>query len=62
MEFGYAHAFEIQTFVLLHHLTYQQLIQKKSAPPALQKKQCNKAIEWESIESELTEVMGVNNG
>ncbi len=61
MEFGGAYMLEIPIFVLLHHLTYQQVI-SKNVPPALKKGLCNKAIEWKSIESGLNEVMGVNNG
>ena len=63
MELAYSDAFEIPTFILLHRLTYQQLRNReRGVPPLLLKGQCNQAIEWRSIASELDKIMGVENG
>ncbi len=50
MELAYADAFDVTTFVLLHHLKYSEL---KSAEggvsPLLLAGQCNSATEWRTV-------------
>ena len=53
MELAYADAFEIPTFVLLHHMTYEDLKQDNNVPPLLMGSECKRAINWQSIESDL---------
>ncbi len=60
MELAYSDAFEIPTFILLHHLSYQDLKNKeKGVPPLLLSGQCNHAVDWKSIKQELSNSMGV---
>ena len=50
MELAYADAFEVPTFVLLHHLQYADLTSSESgAPPLLLAGQCNAAIDWYTV-------------
>lgn len=61
MELAYSDAFEIPTFILLHHLTYHELKNRgKGVPPLLLAGQCNESIEWKSIELRLREIIGVD--
>ena len=47
MELAYADAFEVPTFVLLHHLQFKDLTSSESgAPPLLLAGQCNAATDW----------------
>ena len=56
MELAYSDAFDVQTYVLLHHLTYQELKnQTHGVPPLLLSSQCNDAINWKEIVSEVSE-------
>lgn len=62
MELAYSDAFDIPTFVLLHHLTYNDLKNReKGVPPLLLAGQCNQALEWRSIEQDLRNSIGVKN-
>ena len=62
MEFAYSDAFGIPIFVLLHHLTYDELKNKETnIPPLLLSGQCNQAIEWKLIETDLRKIIGENN-
>jgi hypothetical protein len=46
MELAYADAFEVKTFVLLHHLNFFDLKQRATGvPPLLLSSQCNSAME-----------------
>lgn len=50
MELAYSDAFEVQTFVLLHNITYSELrSREKGVPPLLLKGQCIAAQDWKSI-------------
>jgi hypothetical protein len=50
MELAYSDAFNVKTFVLLHHLNYQELKSKeRGVPPLLLAGQCNSANEWQKI-------------
>jgi len=47
MELAYADAFEVKTFILLHHLKFLDLKEKATGvPPLLLSSQCNSAMEW----------------
>lgn len=47
MELAYADAFDVPTFVLLHHLQYEDLTSPDSGvPPLLLAGQCNAATDW----------------
>lgn len=54
MELAYADAFDVTTFVLLHHLDFQQLKSRDSGvPPLLLASQCNSALQWKSVVEDL---------
>lgn len=47
MELAYADAFDVKTFVLLHHLKFSTLKSRETGvPPLLLSGQCNSATEW----------------
>lgn len=50
MELAYADAFDVRTFVLLHHLNFQDLTQRAAGvPPLLLSSQCNSSMEWKNV-------------
>ena len=50
MELAYADAFEVPTFILLHHLQYADLTSSDSGvPPLLLSGQCNAATDWRTV-------------
>ena len=50
IELGYADAFEIKTFVLLHHLDYQKLkTAERGVPPLLLGSHCTPATDWKKV-------------
>lgn len=50
MEFAYADAFEVRTFILLHRLEYDELkAVAPGIPPLLLASQCNSALDWRLI-------------
>jgi hypothetical protein len=53
MELAYADAFDIPTFVLLHHVTFEDLKRWSGAPPLLLQRQCTLAVNWLALESDL---------
>jgi len=54
MEFAYADAFEIRTFILLHRLEYADLRTAESGvPPLLLASQCNLARDWRGVVADL---------
>lgn len=54
MELAYADAFDVPTFVLLHHLKFADLRQKTTGvPPLLLSSQCTSAIDWKSVVEEI---------
>lgn len=57
MELAYADAFGIKTYVLLHHLDYQDLKSRSGGvPPLLLASQCNAALRWKEIVENLREL------
>ena len=56
MELAYADAFEIPAFILLHHLTFDELKRAEpGAPPLVLEGQCTLAVDWRSLETESPE-------
>lgn len=54
MELAYADAFGVPTFILLHHLSYQDLKEKEGGiPPFLLAAHCNSTKDWRKLEEEL---------
>jgi hypothetical protein len=54
MELAYSDAFNIKTYILLHHLTYQQLKNReKGVPPLLLSSQCNPDSYWLEVINEI---------
>jgi hypothetical protein len=54
MELAYADAFQIPTFILLHHLTYDDLKRsERDVPPLVLQGQCTQARDWRSLDQEL---------
>lgn len=50
MELAYSDAFDVKTFVLLHHLDFNTLKNReRGVPPLLLASQCNSAMDWKSI-------------
>lgn len=60
MELAYADAFDIPTFILLHHVTYDELMRiEKGVPPLVRQSQCTPAFEWRSTEPDLRKHLGL---
>ena len=58
IELGYADAFDIKTFVLLHHIDYQSLKSaERGVPPLLLASHCTTATEWKRIVAELKNLL-----
>ncbi|WP_411728017.1 TIR domain-containing protein [Methyloglobulus sp.] len=58
MELAYSDAFEVETFVLLHHISYGELKSRDSGiPPLLLSSQCNDATDWKSVVSEIGQII-----
>ena len=58
MELGYADAFDVRTFVLLHRLTFAKLKTKdRGVPPFLTEGQCVPASEWRRIVEDLRNIL-----
>ena len=54
MELAYADAFDVPTFILLHHLDFQEIkASDRGVPPLLLASQCNAAMQWKSIVEDL---------
>jgi len=54
MELAYADAFGIPAFILLHHLTFDELKKsERGTPPLVLEGQCTIALEWRSLENGL---------
>jgi TIR domain len=60
MELAYADAFDVKTFILLHHLDYGDLKQRASGvPPLLLSSQCNSAMQWKDVIEDIrTMILG----
>ena len=60
MELAYADAFDVPTFILLHHLDFRELKARQSGvPPLLLASQCNAALQWRSIIEDLRRLVTV---
>lgn len=58
MEIAYADAFGIPTFILLHHLTFEELKRAdRGVPPLILEGQCTPAAEWRSLENDLRKLV-----
>lgn len=58
MELAYSDAFDVKTFVLLHHLEYNDLKNKeRGVPPLLLAAQCNSAAEWRNIIEDIRNIV-----
>jgi hypothetical protein len=54
IELGYSDAFDVPTFVMLHHLSFKDLkSREKGVPPLLLEAQCNPAYEWKTLAADL---------
>ncbi|MGH8565892.1 MAG: hypothetical protein ACREXW_18075 [Gammaproteobacteria bacterium] len=54
MELAYLDAYEVPTYILLHHVTFQDLkSRERGIPPLLLESQCNPAINWKLIASDI---------
>ena len=60
MELAYLDAFDVETFILLHHISYNELKSKEGGvPPLLLSSQCNDATDWKSVISEIDQLIKV---
>lgn len=58
MELAYSDAFDIDTYVLLHHLEYKELKGRETGvPPLLLSSQCNPAMKWSSVISQISSMI-----
>lgn len=58
MELAYSDAFDVPTFVLLHHLGYGELKAKeRGVPPLLLSSQCNSALDWKRIVEDIRNLL-----
>lgn len=53
MELGYADAFDVPIYILLSHISYQELRQREGVPPLMLSSQCSPATEWRSIVDDI---------
>lgn len=59
MELAYSDAFDVETFILLHHLDYHELkSRERGVPPLLLSSQCNSALEWRKIVNDIKKLLG----
>lgn len=62
MELAYADAFDIPTFVLLHHISFDDLTHsERDVPPLITEGQCTPASDRQSLESELRRYCDIND-
>jgi hypothetical protein len=63
MELAYADAFDIDTFVLLHHLNFSDLKQRATGvPPLLLSSQCNSAMDWKDVIQDIRKSLRKDEG
>ncbi len=61
MELAYADALGIPAFILLHHLTFDELKKaERRAPPLVLEGQCTLAVDWRSLEHRLRDCCAKN--
>jgi hypothetical protein len=61
MELAYADAFGIPTFILMHHLTFEDLKRSSGVPPLVLQGQSTPAVNWRSVEAELRTKLGTSS-
>jgi len=61
MELAYADAFDIPTFVLMHHITFDDLKRSSGVPPLVLEGQSTQAVNWRSVEAELRRKLKANS-
>jgi hypothetical protein len=58
MELAYSDAFNVETYILLHHLSYTDLKKyERGIPPLLLSSQCNSALEWKKIAADISRLI-----
>lgn len=58
MELAYSDAFDVETFILLHHISYNELKSKEGGvPPLLLSSQYNDASDWKTVISEIGQLI-----
>jgi hypothetical protein len=58
MELAYADSFKVKTFILLHHLDYNELkAQQHGVPPLLLASHCNSASQWKDIIEDIRKLI-----
>jgi hypothetical protein len=58
MELAYADAFNVTTFVLLHHIDFADLRRRATGvPPLLLSSQCNTANEWKLVVEDIRKLI-----
>ena len=58
MELAYADAFDVETFILLNHLKFQDLKERVAGvPPLLLSSQCNPAMEWKNVAEDIRKLL-----
>jgi TIR domain-containing protein len=63
MELAYADAFGIPTFILLHHLSYDDVLRtERGVPPLIRQSQCTPAVQWKTMEDDLRKHLGIIDG
>lgn len=60
MELAYADAFNIPTFILMHHITFDDLKRSSGVPPLILQGQATAAVNWRSVETELRDKLKAN--
>ena len=62
MELAYADAFEIPTFILLHHIMFDEVLKmEREVPTLIRQSQCTLAADWRDIETDLHAVINKGN-
>lgn len=62
VELGWSDAFDVATFVLLHHLDFKDIrLRERGIPPLLLERQCSLAREWKSIAKEIRKLVKKGN-
>ena len=63
MELAYADAFSRPTFILLHHMSYAELMRvERGVPPLIRQSQCTPAVQWRSIVHDLRDCVSNAEG
>ena len=58
MELAYADAFDVPTFIVLHHLSYQELKgRERGVPPLILSSECISALDWRRIVDRIRQLL-----